>query len=46
MAAKVWRLSPSAIPVSVSSASTSNIIVDWLEAWEEQSWVGRKIRIG
>lgn len=24
----------------------SNIVVDGLEAWEEQSWVGRKIRIG
>ena len=24
----------------------SNIAVDGLEAWEEQSWVGRKIRIG
>ncbi|MFZ2407258.1 MAG: MOSC domain-containing protein, partial [Methylobacter sp.] len=24
----------------------SNIVIDGLEAWEEQSWVGRKIRIG
>jgi uncharacterized protein len=24
----------------------SNIAVDGLTAWEEQSWVGRKIRIG
>lgn len=24
----------------------SNIAVDGLEAWEEQSWVGRKVRIG
>jgi uncharacterized protein YcbX len=24
----------------------SNIAVDGLEAWEEQSWVGRKIRVG
>ena len=24
----------------------SNIVIEGLEAWEEQSWVGRKIRIG
>jgi uncharacterized protein YcbX len=24
----------------------SNIAIDGLDAWEEQSWVGRKIRIG
>ncbi len=24
----------------------SNIVIDGLEAWAEQSWVGRKIRIG
>lgn len=24
----------------------SNIVIDGLEAWEEQNWVGRKIRIG
>ena len=24
----------------------SNIAIEGLEAWEEQSWVGRKIRIG
>ncbi|MDP1774542.1 MAG: MOSC domain-containing protein [Methylobacter sp.] len=24
----------------------SNIVIDGLDAWEEQSWVGRKIRIG
>lgn len=24
----------------------SNIVIDGLEAWEEQSWVGRKVRIG
>ena len=24
----------------------SNVAVDGLEAWEEQSWVGRKLRVG